>query len=191
MSKKNIEIEIKYQLKNVAHVMRTLEDTAIFIDNTMQIDTYYNSPGKNFLAYKHNISHWLRVREEEEVCSINYKIWQPEDTEFQTHSIEYESQISSPESIHKMLTALGFEFLIAVKKRRCRYLLRDVEISIDQVDELGEYIELEYKGDVDCVENAREQLFTCLIEIGANVCERDKIGYPYALLIKHGMVPSS
>ena len=187
---KNIEVELKYQLKNVANVIGILDEIAGFIDDETQIDTYYNSPRKNFLVYKNNISHWFRVREEERGSSINYKIWQPEDSEHQTHSLEYESQISSPESIHKMFVALGFEFLVAVKKKRRRYLLGSIEISIDQVDGLGEYIELEYKGELDTIENARERLFTCISEIGADVCERDKIGYPYALLIKQGKVPS-
>ena len=80
----------------------------------------------------------------------------------------------------------GFVPLIVIEKIRKNFMYRDCEISIDEVRNLGNFIEIEYKGIDDNVENVIKLLNNILTEIGAKVGPADHKGYAYHLLKKQG-----
>ena len=63
-------------------------------------------------------------------------------------------------------------------------MYKDVEISIDQVEELGAFIELEITTHFDDPKVAKSYLYDIVKEIGAEVGEEDYRGYPFILLEK-------
>ncbi|MCL2338566.1 MAG: hypothetical protein FWC51_01260 [Proteobacteria bacterium] len=50
MSKNNLEIEIRFPLKNIAETLNKLNRIAEFKYSNRQIDTYYNAPHRDFFA---------------------------------------------------------------------------------------------------------------------------------------------
>jgi adenylate cyclase class 2 len=182
---KDIEIELKFQLLNPEAVKKFLSSNATFQYESYQHDVYYNAPDRDFLANKDNISEWLRIRIEKNRAQINYKDWQPREKSVKTHCIEYETTIGSYEQLSLILKALGFKKLIDVKKTRRAWLYMDAEVSIDSVEGLGEYLEVEYKGtrlsDVDTVRNHLHEVVKLL---GAQTKGLDLKGYPFGLLEK-------
>ena len=66
-------------------------------------------------------------------------------------------------------------------------MLRDCEISIDEVKNLGDYIEIEYKGTNDNVDEVIAILCEILNEIEADVGPADYKGYAYNILNREKM----
>ncbi len=184
---KNIEIELKFKLSNTKEVVDFLSQNAEFKYESFQHDVYYNAPNRDFLENEDNISEWLRVRVEKDKAQINYKDWQPRDQSIKTHCIEFETGVESYEQLSLILKALDFKKLIEVKKTRRAWSYLDTEVSLDAVEELGEYLEVEYKGDLTDVEAARVHLHEVVKELGAKTSELDLKGYPFGLLKLKGL----
>jgi adenylate cyclase class 2 len=185
---KNIEVELKFPLKNTAKIQVFLDENAEFKYESFQHDEYYNPPHRDFLEHSENINEWLRIRVSGDKAQINYKDWQPHDATLKTHCIEFETAVESHEQLTNILTALNFVKLIDVKKTRRAWEYDDTEISIDDVEGLGGFIELEYKGELQDAEAARTHLFKVLHRLGAETGELDVRGYPYMLLKKKSLL---
>lgn len=184
----DVEIELKLPLRNVEAVEALLNKNATFQYKSFQYDMYYNAPHRNFLADVDNVNEWFRIRVMEDKAQVNYKDWQPHDSKIKTHCKEYEANIDSYDQLSKILTALNFVKLIDVKKTRRAWKYMDTEVSLDSVEDLGEYIEIEYKGSASDVLKVREHLFTVLDTLGAQTGKLDTSGYPYLMLKKRGLL---
>lgn len=176
------EIEIKFPLSNGKEVIKMLNDIAKFKYEAHQIDEYFNAPHRDFTS-KPRVCEWLRLRTSNGKYSINYKDYSPE-----IFCHEYESEVSSKDHFDSLLKALNFESLVTVDKTRKVFDFEDVEISIDEVVDLGSYIEIEYKGREENIDTIQAYLFDVLNKLNAEVGTQDKRGYPYELLIKMGRV---
>lgn len=180
---KDIEIELKLPLHNAAEVIDFLSANAVFKYKSFQHDVYYNTPHRDFLADKSNVSEWLRIRIEKDKAQINYKDFQPHESSIKTHCKEYETDVASYEQLAKIFDALDFKKLIDVKKTRKAWDYKDTEVSVDSVEDLGEYLEVEYKGDsITDIEAARAYLHTIVEAVGAETGKLERRGYPYLLL---------
>ncbi len=187
MMKKYQEVEAKYMLFNSEEVRKRLQKLKAehsTIDE-VQIDTYYVPCHRNFLE-NDIISEWLRIRETNEKCSINYKQWLPIGEKIQNQCNEYEAIISDPIAIKKMLEKLDFRRIVTVEKIRNSWVLEKTEISIDTVKGLGSFIELEALEILDYQEIDRCFIHfnNILQNIGAEIGSRDRRGYPYLLIEK-------
>jgi adenylate cyclase class 2 len=184
----DVEIELKLPLINIQEVEALLSEKATFRYESFQHDTYYNAPHRNFLKDSDNVNEWFRVRIAEGKAQINYKDFQPHNSKIKTHCTEYEANVDSEEQLSKILVAMDFAKLVDVKKTRKAWDYMDTEVSIDLVEGLGNYIEVEYKGKHTDVQIARDHLFEVLKMLGAKTGELDTRGYPYLVLEKHGLL---
>ena len=83
----------------------------------------------------------------------------------------------------KILCNLGFEVLIVVDKVRNSWQYEEYEISIDSVKNLGDYIEIEYKGTENTnISDIIKNLNTILEKINADIGEEDHGGYGFKLI---------
>ena len=185
MAHNNTEIEVKFPIRNFEHVRIFLNDNAKKKGKkTIQIDTYFTPAHKNFLEPKYPFQ-WLRVRESNKGIFLNYKHFHPENKKDVDYCDEFEATINSP-IVKKILECLDCKKLVEVKKERVSWLYKDVEISIDKVEELGAFIELEVTTHFDDPKIAKKYLYKLIKEIGAEVGEEDYRGYPFILLEKIG-----
>ncbi|MBN1169070.1 class IV adenylate cyclase [Candidatus Woesebacteria bacterium] len=167
MAQDNIEVEIKTKIgkKKFESLKLKLKRISKFKDKIHHIDTYYNSPTKNFLKPKYPYE-WLSVRDRGEKLTLNYKHWYPPGKKNTTHCDEYEIVFDSIEQIEKILKALDFKKLITVDKTRWTFIHNnEIEIALDEVKGLGYFIEVEAlrnKGDLKQTYNNLEEFLKSL-----------------------------
>ncbi|MGC7103119.1 class IV adenylate cyclase [Amycolatopsis lurida] len=179
---KYIEVEKKYAAPDAAALKAKLEELGAKPSaQTRQVDAYYNAPHRDFLAPE-AISEWLRIRTEDRGSSINFKVWHPIDAITKTHADEYETAIDDPEAIRRMLHALGFTPLVTVDKTREEWKLPHVEVVFDHVDGAGDFVEFEFKGDADDIDDATTQLVTFIESLDVELGDTINRGYPHILL---------
>lgn len=183
---KNIEIELKFPLENSVEVIEFLNKHAKSDKKDIsQKDTYYNAPHRDFVSVKYPFE-WLRIRETQKGFSLDYKHFHPENVKVTDYCDEFETKVENVESLKKIMQNLNFKELICVDKNRSTWIFKDVEIAIDDVKELGNFIELELKKEVDNPKEGKEYLYKILDELNAKVGEEDLRGYPFKLLANKG-----
>lgn len=178
-----IEVEKKYALPNPDALRVKLTELGAKPDGapSRQVDAYYNAPHRDFLAPQ-AVSEWLRIRTDDRGCSINYKRWHPIDALIKTHADEYETGIPDPDAVRRLLEALDFTPLVTVDKTREAWQLPDVEIAFDHVQDAGHFVEFEFKGDAETVDDATTQLENFISSLGVELGEPINRGYPHILL---------
>jgi len=159
MAKDNKEIEVKTPVskKLFIRIRKYLERNAKFIKTSIQKDSYYSPKGKQFLRPKYPYE-WLSVRERNGKVKINYKHWYPEGLSETTHCDEYETEISDIKELKLILGALKFEKLVSVNKIRLTFEYSDMEIALDEVENLGYFIEIESLNNEGGVKKTRRKL---------------------------------
>ena len=189
MAKGNIEIEVKFPLNNPEDTLAVLARVAEYLYESRQVDEYFNAPHRDFFG-RETVDDWLRIRTEANgKASFNYKHWY-QTLESSSHCDEFETGVESADAVRKILGALQFEPVIKVDKLRRAFKYGDIEIAVDDVKDLGFYIEAEYCGDGDISdkEKIKDELAAALHEIGADLGEVDTRGYPYYLLERSGFI---
>lgn len=183
----NIEVELKFPLLNSKELIERLELISRIEKKEFQKDIYFTPKYRDFLSKK-PISEWLRLRESKKGFSLNYKKWHSAEGNKTVSCDELETKIGNIDIMKKLLESLDFKELIIVKKNRATWNYKDTEITIDEVQELGEFIEIEAKGDFISIEEAKKHLYDIIKELGAEIGEQDFEGYPYLLLKQKGLL---
>ncbi len=190
MAHNNTEIEIKINLDTSAfiRVREKVKSLAIFVKKIQQVDTYFTPVHRDFIRPAFPFE-WLSIRKRGNDTLLNYKHWYPEDVEDTTHCDEFEVTVDSEVQLEKIFSALNIRKLVTVEKEREVYQYQDkFEISFDTVKELGYFIEIESLKDFDGVEATREKLFDFANQLGIDISNVDKRGYPYILMKKKGFI---
>lgn len=184
MAFQNIEIEIKLPLSNPDNVRQFLNKHAeVKAQRVFQKDTYFVPAHRNFLDVQYPFE-WLRIRETSTKNSINYKHFHPENAAVTTHCDEFESKVENPEAIKKLFASLDIKPIVVVEKSRSTWILESVEVAVDDVKDLGTYIELEATLPYETPEAARAHLYEVLNKLDAKVGQEEMRGYPYLILEK-------
>lgn len=183
----HLEIEIKFALKNPEETMLFLENNATLLKESFQKDTYFLPPHKNYIQ-KTPITEWLRIRESDKWNSINYKNRAIKAGVSENYCDEYEINIDKAEDAKKIFGVLDITPLVIVHKKRKLFSYKNIEIALDEVDELGWFIEFEAKGDFPSIEEAKKYLYTIAQEMWTQLEDQDKKWYPYVLLEKKGII---
>ena len=77
----------------------------------------------------------------------------------------------------KILQLLGYKEVIKVSKRRVKTHFKEYSICLDEVENLGSFIELESLASDEDDAAHQERMFDLLIEWGVNPSDRVTIGY--------------
>lgn len=142
---RNIEIEIQVQVEKTKKLLAFLKKNGEFLGEKHQIDQYFIPAHRDFTKTK-PINEWLRLRDSSGRFFINYKNWHREKDGASHYCDEYESVIKSLEQLENIFKALNMKSLVTVDKLRKIWLYKDFEVAIDSVKELGDFVEIEYKG---------------------------------------------
>ena len=186
MAYNNQEIEIKLAIsrKKFREISKSVQKTAKFIKSSNHLDDYYTPIRDSFLEPKHPFE-WLTIRYRDGKTLINYKHWYPENTKYTTHCDEYEVEVGDKLQAEKILEALKFRKIVSVKKKRSVFLYEDsLEIALDEVENLGFFIEVEATKDFGSVEKAREKILDFTRSLGLKRTKTVPGGYAAALMRK-------
>lgn len=179
----NVEIEIRLQIKNAKPLFAFLKKKAAFKGQKHQVDDYFVPAHRDFLSKK-PIEEWLRLRESEGKFSINYKNWHYESDGKSHFADEYETVVEDVAQLRKIIEALNFKKIVTVDKVRQTYIFEDYEIAIDSVKDLGDFVEIEFKGETKNIDPKKitTEMVSFLKEVGRTGMSKNYQGYPFLLL---------
>jgi len=178
----DIEIEIKLPLENPEDVKSFLEKNGKNVArNLKQKDTYFVPSHRDFMDFEYPFE-WLRIRETSNGSFITYKYYHPENVARTDYCDEFESKIENASSLRKIFNSLNIKELVTVDKIRNSWMLDGVEVSIDDVNSLGTFIELEAKKGFKDPKEGRRFLFGVLEKLSAKVGDEPNWGYPMMIL---------
>lgn len=186
MERKRIEIEAKFPLLNKDLAIQKLNTVGEKTEtNNLQKDVYYTPAHKNFLDAK-PISEWLRLRKTASEITINYKNWGNHNGNNKISCKEIEVGIDDLNGMLQIFEALELKEIIVVEKNRNSWKYKDIIISIDEITNLGDYIELEFASNLFEDENeSLEYIKDVIKELGINVGEQIFAGYPQLVMAKN------
>lgn len=140
----NFEIEIKVPIENMEDMMeRLLEQEFRKIGSVREEDTYYNSEYYDVKSRDEalRIRRSLDLESGKHTAQINFKGKKIDRVSMSRR--EYETEIEDPERMNEILTAVGFLPAAAVRKMRIYLSRREMTACLDQVEGLGDFLELE------------------------------------------------
>jgi len=128
----NYEVELKAPCKDAREKVEQLG--ADYKTSEHQKDTYYRHPSRDYkktdeaLRIRKTGSHYLTYKGPKKEGDLKTR----EEIEFQV-----------PDIIYALLERLGFEEAFTIEKLRHTYILNGLTICCDEVEGLGEYVEVE------------------------------------------------
>lgn len=178
----NIEIEMKYRITKEIYdkIIDRFKKENIKPKVESQNDIYFSPIHFPFLGGEID-NECLRLRILENKNILSYKKFIPSTNEEPAHCIEHELEIFDPEKLKLILNDLRIKEEFTLKKERKKFIYkRNIEISLDMVDSLGYFIELEIINH----ENVKESIndineFTKEFQITESMRNFD--GYSYLL----------
>lgn len=189
MERKRIEIEAKFPLYNKRETLSKLKKLGQTTEeNNYQKDIYYTPAHENFLE-KRPVSEWLRIRDTKEQKTINYKNWSNHDGNNKISCKEIEVGIDDYNGMLEMLNALDFKQIIVVEKTRNSFEYNNIIISIDSIENLGDFIELEFKTNLyDNEDESMNYIMHTIEELGIKVGNQIFAGYPQLVMEKNNCI---
>ncbi len=143
-----------------------------------QEDVYYQHPTRDF----GETDEALRLRRETDddgtTTAVTYK--GPLVEAASKTRREYETGVDDGEAMARALEALGFERFETVRKRRERFDRGDYTVTLDAVEGVGDYVEVETEA--EAVESAREGAVELLTELGLDPNDQVRTSYLGLLL---------
>ena len=173
-----IEVETKLKIDRVEPIEERIKElSGNYKGEKTEIDLYFDHPNIQILSG----GCALRVREADGKYRLTYK--GPKKDDETTSREEIEIGIESAMEMIKILDELGFYEICEVKKLRKTYLLKDLIITLDNVDALGEFIEVEGKASNDQeFEEKKGEIFKLLKKLGLSTGEISQRSYLEMLL---------
>ena len=134
-----LEIELKARVPELPAIReRLLLLHAVPDGSAEERDIYYNAPHRDFAR----TDEALRVRYSDATCTLTYKGPRRRDFALKARE-EINCGVARGEAIEGIIQALGFSRVAEVKKSREYFRFRRATISLDRVEKLGTFIEVE------------------------------------------------
>jgi len=155
------EVELKVQVSDVEllRIKRYLEGMgALREGSVVQVDDYFDTPDR--VLYSRDSA--LRVRKQDEVVEVTYK-GKRVSNKSKTRS-ELVARVNNARSMEEVLETCGLVKVATVIKRREVYRVRDIKVSLDTVEGLGSFVELEASARDEAGVKLKEEILYLLLE---------------------------
>lgn len=178
------EIEIKARIEDLGSIVLALQQRgAELSERAEQHDVVWGVEG----APSGNNTPWLRLRTEIKGNSTHHIFTLKRSVTNQLDSIEHETEVSDPVELASIVRELGFTLYSDIKKNRQKTKLGDIEICLDTVEGLGEFIEAEKLTDDDVnYEVVVGELWALFAELGVDRTDEVTEGYDVLMNKKLG-----
>lgn len=179
MQKPIKEIEVKARVENFDALINKLEKLGCKLSKPIVQDDKVFLPNGIGVDNRKKGINALRIRKENGKIIFNLK----QRGKVTLSHVERELEIGDVQIMEDIIRLLGFyEFQTLKKKRRkCHY--NEYEICLDEVDDLGTFIEIEKMSDGDDKE-VQDELFQFLESLGVKREDRAIQGYDILLHMK-------
>ncbi|NLI74536.1 MAG: class IV adenylate cyclase [Euryarchaeota archaeon] len=160
-----LEIEIKSPIADPDEIRNKLVILgATHIKNVHQRDSYFSHPCRDFGI----TDEALRIRQQEGNETLYYK--GPKiDLETKARE-EIALPLTNGEVMRTILQRIGFIEVISIEKDRYIYQLNNVEVALDYIEDLGNFVELEIR-DED-IEKGKNMIKEVMKSLGLEISER-------------------
>ncbi len=169
------EVEMKFPLPTGSDLTSILHELgAIASKPKGQRDRYFNHPTRDFVQ----TDEALRLRDEDGTVHLTYKGPKLDTTTKTREEIEIPLGLGEGDvvSLVRILQKLGFREVAVVSKRRQEFLASweqvQTTLSIDDVDGVGRFIEIEQVASPATLDRARESLARLATHLGLGPGER-------------------
>lgn len=183
----SVEVEAKIELQScneVNDVTRKLENMGAKKEaQVYEEDIYFQHPCRDFAR----TDEALRLRVIGERVELTYKGPKTIFGGSKTRA-EYTVLLSDLRQAKLILESLGFKPVASVRKRRIYYSYGEVSISVDRVEGLGCFIEVEYRGE-GSIEAATNTINTVIGMLGLTRYKRIYKSYLELILEKEDRNP--
>lgn len=98
---------------------------------------------------------------------------------------EYETKIEDPNAMEKILDKLGYNCVLTFHKKRTSARYKDFGLEIDEVEELGNYLEVEAIGTDG--ERLQEEIKGLFKQLGLPESSIERRGYPEIVMESQGV----
>ena len=137
------EIEIKARVDDKQALLALLEEKGVTLSAAVtQRDQVFGLPGVNG-GDDTNSAPWLRIRTETKGAETRQIFTLKKSVTNQMDSIEHETEIHNPAELAAIIGHLGFTPYSDLTKTRQKAHVGEIEICVDSVDGLGDFIEAE------------------------------------------------
>lgn len=175
--KDNIEMEIKIKLTKEEYekMKKMMKSIGKFLLQSNQQDIYY---GSDYFISDSN--KFLRLR-----LSGNKKVLTYKTYNNNMYYEEYEVEIDNSNNMMKILDFIGLKNITEVKKERMIYSYQNkYEVSLDKVDNLEYFIEIEVKGTINDFFDEYDNLLKDSRNLGLNLNNIEQKRYPQLMISK-------
>ncbi|MEM6655825.1 MAG: class IV adenylate cyclase [Planctomycetota bacterium] len=172
-----LEVELKFPIAAAGPLQARLDGFgAVSGDAVTQSDAYYNHPSRDFAV----TDEALRIRtvvdpDGQDESRITYKGPKQGTLAKTRFEIELPLAEQTAEGWADVLTKLGFRHVATVTKRRAVYILertgRRFEVSVDEVDRLGTFAEVETLAEPADREAAEQAVQELAADLGLTTVE--------------------
>lgn len=181
------EIEIKASISDKQALVNVLRDKGVELSPPItQRDQVFGRPG--VAGGSDNKAPWLRIRSETKNGNTVQIFTLKKSVTNQLDSIEHETEVADDKELGQIIMHLGFESYSDLTKTRQKAQLGDVEICVDTVDGLGDFIEVEkLTGEDANYEEVVAELWKVLERFGVNRTDQVTDGYDVLMRKYHGL----
>lgn len=172
------EIEIKAKLLDKQGLLKALQSAGIQVSEpVIHHDRVFGPSGVNGNDGD-NAAPWLRLRTETKGAARQHVFTLKKSVTSQMDSIEHETEVANDTELLKIIEYIGFEPFSDLTKTRQKAKLGEIELCIDTVDGLGDFVEAEKltKEDAD-YEMVAAELWAVLERFGISRSEYVTEGY--------------
>ncbi len=186
------EIEVLKELyTDVEECKKRFKEQFEYLGSSIVIDTYYYDPlrRENLKPNKQNqINECFRIREKQNKYYITYKVDKFDNNNTWLYSEEYETYIGSLETMNKIISSLGFKKLLTIKNKKTEYASELYSIVLEEVEHLGNFIEVEICTDKEVnVNQIKQEIEKFMSNLKLETSSELNMGKP-EMMIKKGLI---
>jgi len=161
------EIEAKLKVDSLEEIAEKLSQAgAEFLGEQLQRDYYFDDANKTFTKTDRCLRLRRQLTGEDGKIFLTYKGAKEKDNFKKRQEIEIE--IAEGGSADKLLSALGYEMVLAFEKRRRIWRFGECEIMLDELPLLGSFVEIEGPDDEKIAEVQKKLELANLVHISAS-----------------------
>lgn len=182
-----MEIEVKARLKDEQQVVEKLTQLGCaFSDVNTQDDMVWAERAGTLEEFLGN-SVFLRIRiQNGDKVVLTAKKSKTKSGDGSLIKREHEVVVDSAEEARGILEMLGLKEVVRVVKRRRTAKYKEYEICIDEIENLGAFIEVEKIGGEEDAEHIQKEMTEFLGSMGISPEDKVSKGYDILMLEKHG-----
>ena len=136
------EIEAKLKVESLEEIKHKLTELgAEFLAEQLQTDYHFDNANMTLQKTDRCLRLRRQLVAESERFFLTYK-GAKEKSSFKKRQ-EIEIEITDSNSVQKLFSALGYEKVLVIEKKRLTWRLNDCEIALDELPLIGNFVEIE------------------------------------------------